>query len=86
MTSPHPSKQFELPALLAFATLLLPSLASAQGCSLCVTQAAQAGSRFIQALRSGILVLIFPPMAVCIAITYAAWRKRNSFVSDNRLC
>ena len=61
------------------AILVVPVLAAAQGCALCVTQAAQGGHRFIDALRSGILVLVFPPMAISIAIIYISWRKRNQF-------
>jgi len=61
------------------AILVMPSLAAAQGCALCVTQAAQGGHRFIDALRSGILVLVFPPMAISIALIYISWRKRNKF-------
>ena len=69
-------------AFLIVTTLLLcmlPSVAAAQGCALCVTQAAQGGHRFIDALRSGILVLVFPPMAISIGIIYISWRKRNQF-------
>jgi len=58
---------------------VLPSVAAAQGCALCVTQAAQGGHRLIDALRSGILVLVFPPMAISIGIIYISWRKRNQF-------
>jgi hypothetical protein len=68
---------FSLVALAAI--LVMPVGAAAQGCALCVTQAAQGGHRFIDALRSGILVLIFPPMAISIAIIYISWRKRNQF-------
>ena len=50
-----------------------------QSCALCYTQAASAGARFVQALRSGILVLIFPPMAICIGITVMSYKKRNHF-------
>lgn len=50
-----------------------------QGCALCYTQAASAGARMVQALRSGILVLIFPPMAICIGITVMSYKKRNHF-------
>ena len=59
------------------AALSLP--AYAQGCALCYTQAASAGARMIQALRSGILVLIFPPMGICIGLTVLSYKKRNSF-------
>ena len=68
-----------LPATAIVALLVLPSIASAQGCALCVTQAAQGGNRFVEALRSGILVLVFPPMAISIGLIYVAWRKRNQF-------
>jgi hypothetical protein len=66
-------------ALVLMAMLTLPSIAAAQGCALCVTQAAQGGHRLIDALRSGILVLVFPPMAISIGIIYVSWRKRNQF-------
>lgn len=49
----------------------------AQSCALCYTQAAGAGHRFIQGLRTGILVLIVPPMCMSIGITVLAYRKRN---------
>ena len=59
------------------AGLALP--AWGQGCALCYTQAASGGARMIQALRSGILILIFPPMGICIGLTVMSYRKRNSF-------
>jgi hypothetical protein len=49
----------------------------AQSCALCYTQAASAGHRFIQGLRTGILVLIVPPMFMSVGITYLAYKKRN---------
>jgi hypothetical protein len=70
---------FLLPATAVVGLLALPSIASGQGCALCVTQAAQGGNRFVEALRSGILVLVFPPMAISIGLIYVAWRKRNQF-------
>jgi hypothetical protein len=33
----------------------------------------------IHALRSGILVLIIPPMLLSVGITWLAYRKRNQF-------
>jgi len=51
--------------------------AYAQGCALCYTQAAGAGQRLIQGLRSGILVLIVPPMFMSVGITILAYKKRN---------
>ncbi len=67
--------------LSAFAVtwLLVPSVALAQGCALCYTQAAGSGSRMIAALRSGILILMVPPMLICLGITWMAYKKRNQF-------
>jgi len=62
-----------------FAAFLMPSVLFAQNCALCYTQAASAGQRVIQALRSGIVMLIAPPMFICIAIAVMAYRKRNHF-------
>ena len=59
--------------------LLAAAPAFCQGCALCYTQAASSGTRFIQALRSGILVLIIPPMFMSVGITVVAYRKRNQF-------
>jgi hypothetical protein len=33
----------------------------------------------IQALKSGILVLIFPPMGICIGLMIMSYKKRNQF-------
>ena len=49
----------------------------AQSCALCYTQAAASGHRFIQGLRTGILVLIVPPMFMSVGITVLAYKKRN---------
>lgn len=51
--------------------------AHAQSCALCYTQAANAGQRLIQGLRTGILVLIVPPMFMSVGITWLAYKKRN---------
>lgn len=65
-----------------FGALLTPSLAFAQSCALCYSQAAGSGARLIQALRSGILILVFPPMLICIGIAVMAYRKRNQFDAE----
>jgi hypothetical protein len=59
--------------------LLIPSVAFAQNCALCYTQAAGSGSRIIQALRSGILILVFPPMLICLGLAWMTYQKRNQF-------
>jgi hypothetical protein len=61
------------------ATLILcaNAVCHAQSCALCYTQAAGASHRFVQGLRTGILILIIPPMFMSIGITWLAYRKRN---------
>ena len=59
--------------------------AHAQSCALCYTQAASSGSRIIQGLRSGILVLVIPPMFMSIGITVLAYKKRNQFKRSDSL-
>ena len=63
------------------AAFFVPTLLYAQSCALCYTQAAGAGHRIVQALRGGILMLILPPMFICIALGVMAYRKRNQFNS-----
>ena len=65
--------------LSTFVVLAFSAISYAQNCALCYTQAASAGSRVIQGLRSGILVLIIPPMFMSVGITVLAYRKRNQF-------
>ena len=66
-------------ALVGLAILALPLPAFSQNCALCYTQAASAGARMIQALRSGILVLIVPPTLMWGVVTVILYRKRNQF-------
>ena len=66
-------------ALVGLAILTLPLPAFSQSCALCYTQAAAAGARMIEALRSGILVLIVPPMFMWVGVTVMVYRKRNQF-------
>ena len=65
-------------ALVAGMVLASNAACYAQSCALCYTQAAAAGHRFIQGLRTGILVLIVPPMFMSVGITVLAYKKRNS--------
>lgn len=78
------SSTFRL-AGLVFAGLLIvttPVPAFSQSCALCYTQAAAAGARMIQALRSGIIILMIPPAFMSVGITLVAYRKRNQFKRD----
>jgi hypothetical protein len=69
--------------LVALATLASPPLAFSQSCALCYTQAASAGTRMIEALRSGILILIVPPTLISICMIFIIHRKRNQFRQDD---
>jgi hypothetical protein len=53
----------------------LPALS--QGCALCYTQAAAAGVRMIQALRSGIPILIIPPTFMSVGMIFIVHHKLN---------
>ncbi len=63
-------------ALLAFGILLLALPAFSQSCALCYTQAASSGARMIQALKSGILILIIPPTLGSIGMLFVVHHKR----------
>ncbi len=51
----------------------------AQGCAMCYSTAAAAKAAAIQALRSGILILLVPPALMFIAIFALFYRSRNRF-------
>lgn len=58
--------------------LLLAAVpAFSQSCSLCYTQAASAGARMIEALKSGILILIVPPTLGSVGMIFVVKHKRN---------
>ncbi len=65
--------------LVALIMLAAPLPAFSQSCALCYTQAASAGARMIQALRSGILILIVPPTFMSLSMIVIVYRKRNQF-------
>ena len=69
--------------LVGLAVLVAPLPAFSQSCSLCYTQAASAGARMIQALRSGILILIVPPTFMSVGMIFIVYRKRNQFRRDD---
>jgi hypothetical protein len=51
--------------------------AFSQGCALCYTQAASSGARMIQALKSGILILIVPPTLGSVGMIFVMYKKRD---------
>src|SRR5271157_1082037 len=82
MTVGRPSFRMGI-ALVALLMIVAPLPAFSQSCALCYTQAASAGARMIQALRSGILVLIIPPTFMSVCMIYIVYRKRNQFRQDD---
>lgn len=64
---------------IALVMLSAPLPAFSQSCALCYTQAASAGARMIEALRSGILILIVPPTLMSVGMIFIVYRKRNQF-------
>ena len=78
------AETFSLPrrlrlGLAGLALLLAPLTVAAQNCALCYTQAASTSSRFIHALRSGIVIMMVPPFLMSIGFTVIAYRRRNTF-------
>lgn len=69
--------------LFAAGTLAVP--AYAQSCALCYTQAASSGARMIEALKSGILILIVPPTLMTIAMIGVLYHKRNQCKRPNSM-
>jgi hypothetical protein len=69
-------------ALVGLIILLAPAPVVAQSCALCYTQAASSGSRMIQALRSGILILIVPPTCMTVGMIFVCYHKRNQTRDD----
>jgi hypothetical protein len=69
---------FRFPGIV-LAVLALPRLAVSQGCALCYTQAANSGARMIEALRNGIVILIVPPLLMCLGAMVLVYRRRNQF-------
>ena len=69
--------------LVGLAMLAAPLPAFSQSCALCYTQAASAGTRMIQALKSGILILIVPPTFMSVGMIFVVYRKRNQVRQDD---
>jgi hypothetical protein len=86
---PHKKTGFDRPfllpaiALIGLVMLASPLPAFSQGCALCYTSAASAGNRMIQALQSGILILVLPPTLMSVAMIFIVYHKRNQFRPDN---
>ncbi len=65
------------------ATLLFATPAFAQGCVMCYNTAAAAKAAAIKALRSGILILMVPPVLISAGVFALALRGRERFNDEN---
>lgn len=77
-TTPRASQGIRY-ALLVFLVVMVSLPAFSQSCALCYTQAASAGARMIQALKSGILILITPPTVMSLVVIGICCRKSKQF-------
>jgi hypothetical protein len=71
--------RFAVVFVLAFVMLsasLAPSVL-AQGCAMCYQNASATGAQGSQALRHGILILLFPTLTVFTGIFGLIYRRRN---------
>jgi hypothetical protein len=66
-------------SLMLLAALLSPAALYAQGCAMCYQTAANSGNPTVQALKRGILLMLFPPLVIASGILYMAYQKRNQF-------
>jgi hypothetical protein len=63
-------------ALVILSALLAPA-ALAQGCAMCYQNASATGAQGSQALRQGILILLFPTLTIFGGIFGLIYRRRN---------
>ncbi|MGB9335923.1 MAG: hypothetical protein WCB14_13000 [Candidatus Acidiferrales bacterium] len=59
------------------ALVAAPSALYAQSCAMCYQNAAAAGPRTAEALRHGILIMLFPPLFIFAGIFVLAHRRRD---------
>jgi hypothetical protein len=66
-----------LAAICAALFLVLVPQVAAQGCAMCYQSAAASGEQGRQALRSGILILLFPTVSLFLGIFGLIYSRRN---------
>lgn len=79
LTTAWRNKRAKFPLLRLLAVLLAPSALYAQSCAMCYSTAANSGAQLIQALKHGILILMFPSLFIGALIVAVAYRKRNQY-------
>ena len=66
-------------ALVAVVCMVFADAAFAQGCAMCATSTSPAKASALEALRSGILILLIPALVMFAAIFVVIYRYRNRF-------
>ena len=66
-------------AVAVFVTFASATLTYAQGCALCYNTASAMKAAGIAALRHGILILLIPPLAICLGVFYVGYRSRDHY-------
>jgi hypothetical protein len=79
--SPIGSRVMRLATVLA--VLASPSHVFAQMCPACYNNAAAQTPGLLQALKTGILVMMFPSLLMFIVIFVVVFRRRNSFNEES---
>jgi len=69
--------------LAGLAMSLFAPAATAQGCAMCATTAAQQNERAAQSLNLGILMLLVPSLLLFGGVAFLALRARGAFTPDN---
>lgn len=64
-------------SLALLTAIAAPSALYAQSCAMCYQNANAAGPRTAEALRHGILIMLFPPLLIFAGIIVLAHRRRN---------
>jgi len=67
-------------AVAAFCATAVTSFA--QACPLCINNVAASKPAFIAGLRHGILILLFPPLAICLSIGMMTYQRRHRYNED----
>jgi len=75
----HPIRAKLLRISAGLAALASSSVALAQTCPACYQNAATQAPGMLQALRTGVLVMMFPSLLMFILIFGVLFRRRNSF-------
>src|SRR5512146_960218 len=77
----HWARTWMVRILAALPALVSSSLAFAQMCPACYQNAAAQAPGMLQALKTGVLVMLFPTLLMFVLIFGVAFRRRNSFNS-----